>query len=140
MGYTAPGEYTLSIGAYRTSPLDSTTYYVGNVYEVWSTVQGHYQIYIPKSGLITVAEILLWNSGGAGTAEDTPFSIRKNNTTDYSINPAVHFDASVVRVTNVALSIPVNAGDYIEVKIVTPAWVTNPILTYLQGNILIETP
>jgi hypothetical protein len=63
--------------------------------------------------------------------------IRLNNTTDYAL-ATVQMNAANVLLANYALDIPVVAGDYILLKITTPAWVTNPTGCFIGGSILIE--
>ena len=126
-GYTIP----IFVGA-LTSPVDATTYYFGNIAATApSTTADERKMYIPKSGTITFCEIAT-NATTAGTNEAWPMYIRLNNTTDYEI-------ATVSANTNLRMwkktdfSIAVVAGDYIEIKTVTPTWATNPA-TFTQGG------
>lgn len=118
------------------APADSTTYYfnqsgVGD----WSTSQTQTKIYILKSGTITAAYIHFLNVGANGSSETSTVSIRLNNSTDTTISSSVTNDTTSVIVNNTALSISVNANDFINVKWVTPSWVTNP--AQVAGSILI---
>lgn len=116
------------------SPADATTYYFGTFEE--STTAGQRKVYIPRSGIITVANVYSY-SATAGSNEAWPFAIRVNGTTDYTI-------ASLTLATNernwrnTALNIPVVAGDFIELKTVCPTWVTNPANVRMGWNILIK--
>jgi hypothetical protein len=64
-------------------------------------------------------------------------SIRVNNTTDYLIESLTLANSNRVW-ANDALNIPVVAGDYIEIKEVQPAWVTNPATVTRTGVLYIE--
>ena len=71
----------------------------------------------------------------AGTTETSTASIRLNNTTDTTISSAVNLSSNPYAVSNTSLNVAVVAGDYIEIKWVTPTWVTNP--TGVSGSAMI---
>jgi hypothetical protein len=62
-----------------------------------------------------------------------------NGSTDTTISSAVTNDATSAVFSNSALSIVVAAGDYIEVKWVSPTWVTNPVGTNVSWVINIQS-
>lgn len=105
-------------------PSDSKTYYWGNPQSIPPTETATWRsIYIPVTGVIIKAELTI--NCTHGTAENVTYSIRKNNTTDYALGTApMTSDNEFPHFTG--LNIPIASGDYIEVKEVTPAWVTNP--------------
>jgi len=137
LGFTpSSGGYAINVQALTSSPADNATTYFGNLPKALTTSAGQNKIYFRKSGTIKIAEIYCY-SGTAGTAQDWSLSIRKNNTTDYLI--ATVSTALNERIfSNTSLSIPVVAGDYIEIKSVQPAWPTNPLTTIFSGYIIIE--
>lgn len=135
-GGGTPIGYTINVQALTSSPVDAQTIYFGMQPKAPVTVAATSKIYIRKAGTIKIAEIYCY-SGTAGTNQAWPLYIRLNNTTDTLIaNLSVATNERVF--TNNSLSIPVIAGDYIEVKAVNPTWVTNPLTTIFGGYIYIE--
>jgi hypothetical protein len=125
-------------GGYLAYPTDGTTYYFGGQYEATISITAAlHRMYCPKAGTIKAAYIF-WRAGGTpGTAENLSLYIRLNNTTDTLI--ATISDEQAVKVfSNTALSIAVAQGDYIEIKMVSPTWSTEPSLIYLSGVVYIE--
>lgn len=132
------GYYTLSIltGTWST-PLDSTVYYFGKGTSGVTTTQGQNPIKIPKAGSIRTCQIYAICWSGETSSENWSLYVRVNNTTDYLI-ATVGAATSQKNWDNLALNIPVSAGDYIEIKTTTPAWATNPGNVTLAGNVLIQ--
>jgi len=118
------------------APADSTTYYFGLV--VQTVTQGVNRIYFPRAGVITQCYIRIVIAGTLGTSETATISIRKNSTTDTTVSAAVTYDAAAATFSNTALSIAIAAGDYIEYKVVTPAWVTNPTGVFHSGMLYFQ--
>jgi hypothetical protein len=129
--------YCLNVrAASQATTTDSQTLYWGGMIVAPSTTANRWRVYCPKSGTIKAAFIYSY-AGTAGTAEAWTMSIRKNNTTDYLIQSlSVATNDRVWQ--NQSLSISVVAGDYLEIKEVTPAWVTNPVTVTRTGQIYIE--
>ena len=137
MGYKAPQIYTLAFGFTSSSPADATTYYFGHLSSALNVNPVIFAILVPRAGIVKAAQLRLF-SGTIGTAEDWPIVIRKNNTTDYTFATVV--SASATRdFINLSLNIPVAQGDYLELKTVTPTWVTNPDTCRGEGHFLIES-
>jgi hypothetical protein len=128
--------YIINVQALTSSPVDSATIYFGMLPKAPVTSANISKIYIRKAGTIKIAEIYCY-SGTAGTSEAWSLYIRKNNTTDTLIK-TLNVATSERIFTNEALSIPVVAGDYIEIKGVQPLWATNPLTTIYGGYIYIE--
>ena len=127
---------TITVQALTSSPTDAATVYFGMLPKAPTTSAATSKIYIRKAGTIKIAEIYCY-SGTAGTAEAWSCYIRKNNTTDTLI--ATLSVATSERIfSNTALSIAVIVGDYVEIKLVNPAWITNPLTSILGGYIYIE--
>ena len=135
-GTNGTSNYTISVQALTSSPTDAQTVYFGNMPKAPVTTAATSKVYIPKAGTIKGAEIYVY-SGTAGTNESWSLYVRLNNTTDYLIQ-TLSVSASERRFTNSALSITVNAGDYIEIKGIQPTWATNPLTTIYGGQIYIE--
>jgi hypothetical protein len=79
-----------------------------------------------------------YSSATTGTAEDWPMVLRVNDATDYAIG-TVSAASNVRQWSNSFLNIPISAGDYVEIKTVTPDWVTAPAGTSAGGYILFES-
>lgn len=128
--------YAINVQALTSSPTDAQTVYFGTLPKAPITTANVSKVYIPKSGILSRAEIYCY-SGTAGTAESWSLYVRHNGTTDYLI--AAVASATTERIfSNNALSIPVTAGDYIEIKGVQPTWATNPATTIYGGYVYIE--
>lgn len=116
--YVGKKGYTIQYSAANFNPLDATPYYIGGNYSDAGATADLNRIYILKAGTITAANIFIHVNSVIGSNEAGTFAIRLNNTTDYTVSNAVTTSAagSVQNFSNTALSIPVVAGDYIEVK------------------------
>ena len=130
--------YALSVGATTyAAPADSVTVYFGNRYNSPTGTPDITRVYIPRGGTIIRADVLGF-AATAGSNESWEMYIRLNNTTDTLIQALASSSATRVW-SNAALSVTVAAGDYIEIKLVNPAWGTNPANVSYGGNILIVT-
>lgn len=107
------------------SPADATTYYFGAA-TGQSQAAGFQRIYITKN--CTLNSVYGWLQGGNGSSETSTMSIRVNNTTDTTIRSDINCSAisGVMAFNATGLGVTLSAGDYIEIKWVTPTWVTNP--------------
>ena len=128
--------YTLYVQALTSSPADSVTVYFGQLPKAPVSAAATSKVYIRKAGTIKAANIYVY-SGTAGSNESWSLYVRLNNTTDYLIQ-TVSVSASERVFSNVALSIAVSVGDYIEIKGVQPLWATNPLTTIYGGYLYIE--
>ena len=107
------------------SPADSTTYVFSPfpAFGLATTVASH-RTYIQRAGKIVA--VRLFGGCTTGSAENSTVALRLNDTTDTTITSTLALNASPFTVANTAISIAVAVGDYITIKITTPAWVTNP--------------
>ncbi len=128
--------YTLFANAQGgTNPADATTYYFGAFATRNITVTPDInRIYIPKTGTVTSAYIGINIAGTLGSNETSTMSFRLNNTTDTTLSSSITTTAVLNTFNVTGLSIAVSAGDYFEVKWVTPTWATNP--TTIAYNIV----
>lgn len=118
------------------SPNDSTTYYFGVPFsKAPGTDESLFRVHIPKSGTVTKIYLQISNGGTLGSSEQFTISFRLNNATDTVILTTATTNNTVSYVNNTALSIPVLAGDFFSIKLVTPAWATNP--TNVQFNAIV---
>lgn len=136
MGYKSPHMYTLPFACAASTPADITAYFLGNTGSQLNTTSGYGRVLIPKSGRIVWAS--LWIGCTAGTNEATVIAINVNGATDYVFDATVDLSVSFNNLSNALLNIPVVAGDYIQFKITTPAWATNPTSVGIRGIVFIE--
>lgn len=121
------------------SPADSTTYYWGNLFTSQPSINAvREQIYIPKTGTIKRID-MRWNYTNGTPGFNTEVYIRLNNTTDTPVTTTLDLSNSPTVVSKSDLAIAVVAGDYIELKYVTPAWTpTNPTAVACSATLYIE--
>lgn len=119
------------------APVDSTTYYWGgDVGAMLYTVYASAAVRIPTSGTIKGAFIQVIKNVN-GTNENVPHFLRINDVTDISLGNMTWTTATDrLLVTN--LNAGVVEGDLLAVKIVCPAWVTNPTGVRAHGYVYIE--
>lgn len=135
--WATPSSYALHVGSLSFAPADLTTYYAGPSTIAAGTTAATRKVYIPRAGIIKAAEIIMRADTVAGSNENISMNIRLNNSTDTLIQ-TVGAAAAERRFTNTSLSITVAAGDYIELKMLSPSWGTNPTGVTLGGHIYVE--
>jgi len=135
--------YVLRGGQNVFNPADSTTYYFGRPFvNVGATTAAIRKIMVPRAGTVTRVDISVGNNTGTqGSNEVMTISLRLNNTTDTTLSSAFTINqvgggSATFSVTG--LTIAVAAEDYLEVKLVTPAWVTNPTNVVIEVDIYIS--
>jgi hypothetical protein len=118
------------------NPESATTYYLGQGLEATTFAQIQ-RMRVPRAGRITSISASFINQG-QGSSEVSSFYLRKNNTEDTLIAASVKNDFVLTEVANDDLNIEVKRGDHIELKWVTPGWITKPIYVTINGIMLIE--
>jgi hypothetical protein len=140
MGYISPRTIALHVATNSVSPADAATYYFGGVgVKNPDTNAAVKRLYTPMSGRIIAAVVSMYSLTATGTNEDITMYIRVNNTTDYTLAVVGVADAHRV-FSNQSLAIPLTVGDYIEIKMVSPTWATNPEGCYFTGSVVIAVP
>lgn len=76
--------------------------------------------------------------GTQGSNETSSLFLRLNNSTDSLISDAIINNALSTIYSITSLAIPIAAGDYVELKWVTPTWVTNPTSVRFNAVIYIQ--
>jgi hypothetical protein len=135
MGYKSTNKIFMPFLSAAMDPVDATTYAVANFYTAMAATTDRV-INVPYSGRITKV-MLRVDVGTNGSNEDCAFSLRVDNTTDYSIKADVKMDDDYVHLIE-NLDIPVSAGSFFWIKVVTATWVTNPLQTRISGAALFE--
>lgn len=118
------GKSSIRGGSSSTTVINSTTYYSGHTSAAaLTTTQGRYGVPIDFSGTITSYWIAIHGSGGTG--ENVTVDLWLNNATSIGSHTEV-WNSWPNRTITSGLSQAFSSGDYIEVRIVTPAWATPP--------------
>jgi hypothetical protein len=128
--------YALFVQSPEFDPADSTTYYFGALPIAPATSGAERRLHVPRAGTITRVDVTSY-AKTAGSAESVSLYVRKNDTSD-TLVATVSTSANLRYFQASGLSIAVAAGDYIEIKLVCPAWATNPLGVYFAGNAFVK--
>lgn len=122
-----------------TTPADATSYYYGCIPALSpTTTSGARAFVVPVACTIKSASLSIIFTGTNPTSENVSFYVRKANTTDFTLTTTVNMSVGAnvpIYVVITGLSIPLNgtASDFIEVKMITPTWATNPTNLFVSG-------
>jgi hypothetical protein len=105
------------------SPADSTNYFVGITMDTADVNRN--RAVIPIGGTIEKVYVWVTVGGTVGSAETVSMTLRKNGA-DTGITFTMAWNAANPSVASATGSVTVAEGDLVNVKIVTPAWATNP--------------
>jgi len=114
------------------APADSTTYYAVRTSTFYTTTEPIQRTrnYVDHATTITAAYVNFGNEGGTqGSSETFSAYVRVNGATDNLISSSCVWNATAgtfVTCSNTGLSISLSAGDTWVIKVVSPAWATNP--------------
>lgn len=135
-GGAAVGYTLMFYGNTQSAPTDATTYYFGNAPGApIDTNATWYRVYVPKTGTIKAVYGNLHTGGASGTGESNSIYVRINNTTDLTVTTSLASNSVSNPFSATGLSQAVTAGDYLEIKWVTPTWVTNP--TNVRASVVV---
>ncbi len=129
--------YCLFVSAPISSPVDAQTVYFSNIADALETDSARRKVYIPKAGIIKAVDVTTYAKSAAGTDEAWSAYLRLNNASDTLI-ATLSLATAERHFVNLALNIAVVAGDYINIKLVNPTWVTNPAGVLIGGHVYIE--
>lgn len=119
---------------------DGATYYWGTSGAFGAvTTQGLTRIYNLTGKTLTIVAISTFVRWTVGTSESSTVYLRYNNTTDYSIG-TVAGNVAQTELSLTGQSIAWASGDYVEMKMVNPTWVTNPSGMSAGGQIHCLSP
>lgn len=134
-GATTSAPQMIILTGVQGAPVDATTYFFGSNVNLatgalsMNTTATRRAVTIPFACTITKAYVRVSNDGTLGTTETSTLSLRLNDTTDTTIlNNTLTTNPASAAFNNTSLSIAIAAGDFIEMKWVTPSWATNPTL------------
>jgi hypothetical protein len=118
------------------NPADSQTLYFSDFPYIPNTNETFSYLYIRKNCILKIAEINCFSANG-GSDENWSLYIRKNGLSDYLI--ATVSQSSILRnFSNSSLNISFSSGDFLTIKMVNPAWVTNPIEVVFGGYLYFQ--
>lgn len=139
IGYILPFNVVIA-----SSPADSTTYYIGAdaaaSANAWTTSGVNYSeqsSLIPKAGTVKRLFIKVRIRTTPGSGETVSVYFRLNNTTDSGQTDMV-WNSTTVEGSTTNIATAVVAGDTWAIKVVCPAWATNPVGVTIVGYIYIE--
>lgn len=109
------------------NPADSTTYNMLNQETlVTASTSDISHMMIAKTATITKCSGLITIAGTLGSNENVTVAIRVNGGSSTNVTTTWQWNAASSSFNVSGLSIAVTAGDYIQLRVTTPAWATNP--------------
>ncbi len=130
--------YTLYANHGNLSPADGVTYFYGSQFSAVPGGAGIRNILVPKSGTVKSVYVTSSVAGTLGSSETVQFLLRLNNTTDTTITTTAVLTATTQTYSNTSLNLQVVAGDFLEMKMISPTWATNPTNITQTAVIYIE--
>lgn len=119
------------------NPTDSTTYYLGGGLNSTAATDASTRFYMPTFGRIVAVYGAAFVQGTLGSSENATVSLVLNGLTTTTVTSTLAFSATSNTFSNSSLNINVNTLDYINIKLQTPAWTTNPTTVFLSVSILL---
>jgi hypothetical protein len=116
--------------------LDSSTYYLG--LGTWTFTATLLKTYIPITAKVKRFEAMIDCSVSNGSNEDVAFYLTLNNSTNNTITTTGKLTADMNRISNSNLNVDVSTSDYFYIKMVTPAFATNPYVRNVTGFLYLE--
>lgn len=123
------------------NPADSATYHFGAIpYAPYIAGTAAWRIYAPRAGFVRWFTCFNTVSGTLGSTEPGSVYLRVNAATDYLLTDSLLWN----NITNGSGGdidpevIPIARNDYMEMIVVTPAWVTNPTVVTYWAQLWIE--
>lgn len=119
--------YALQSGG-GTSPLDSTTYYFSFSNQAFNVAENSItKTSIPMAGTVTALILEIQVNTTQGSTENVTVTLRINGV-DTAITGTMAWDSALtaIKVGTFTGTVVVAAADIVSIKMVTPAWATNP--------------
>lgn len=120
------------------NPLDSTTYYLpyGGNFSISNNALNF--TVVPFNSTITAVYGQLYVAGTLGTTENSTLRILVNASSSTDITTTLQMNATTVLFNNTGLSIPLIAGDYFQIILITPVFVTNPTSVSMSIGVVVK--
>jgi hypothetical protein len=135
LGYTLT---FMNVGA--NAPANSTSYFFGgNPIDTNNTTFDLAKVEVPKSG--TIKRIFIRQntpSGNTGTTENVTHKVCVNTGTNCFGTAAFAYNATSTAGSDATLSQAVSAGDYLSIRVDTPAWATKPTNVRWYATVYID--
>lgn len=119
------------------NPADSITYYLGPCPATPSTTQWRRQGYFNRKGKIRSVFVEWYMTATAGSAEDITVTLELLGGVSIPL-PQLTSMTAYKQFGVTGLDVDIDDMVYYEVKIVCPAWATNPTSVVVNGNIWVE--
>jgi hypothetical protein len=131
--------YTLMNPSTQAGPADSTTYYVG-IGGVATATHNNVRYYVQKACTIKSVSYSVYTNGTLSTSDNTTIDIWVNGAaTATGTSTTVDQSAVQAAAQMTGLSYALAAGDYITMRIQTPAWnPTNPTNVFYRADVYCE--
>ena len=146
LGYTPSQGYTLLFTAGISSlisPADATTYYFGSGRA--SIYSPDHAVVIPKAGTLKAISFFHVVNSTLGTAENSTLSVQVRNTgysgsvsTTTQITNTYKFNSTYNSTMFTGLNIDLPEGCAVDIKWLTPTWVTNPAQIQINATLFIS--
>lgn len=130
--------FTITLVGVQGTINDATNYYMGITTQGTGTTADVNRVYIPINCTLKSVYGFILNGGTAGTNESGTVYIRKNNTTDATVSSSVTTNNTQNTFNGTGLSQTYSAGDYLELKWLTPTYATNPSNCRFQVTLYFE--
>lgn len=139
--FSAGTGYPLLVGSAAFNPADATVYYAGALmYSAPSAAGGFTAIRAPHSGIVTGVYLTSLVLGTLGSTENVSVAVvNSTQATSEIVTASLQWTAVGQTAENAAMSLPVTAGDLLDVAYTTPTWVTNPTTVLVWASIWIQT-
>lgn len=129
--------FSMLIRSSSGNPADATTYFIETFTALTtSTTSGKadQKLYVPYACKLDSAIVHASVVGTLASAGNCTVSARVNNSADTTITSALAMTAADNTATGSSLGLLLNQGDYLEIKILTPTWATNPTTVAVTVN------
>jgi len=138
-----PSNYCIQFITTVGNPADSSTYFFGFwgalAFTNYTAITDVRTIkYITNSGTIDSVYGAIFVDGTLASAQNCTLAIRVNNTTDTNLTTTLQLTSATNALSFTGIGLSVSAGDYISLKIITPAWTTNPNSVHLTATVLVK--
>lgn len=131
LGSANPTSFSLNLSTSSGNMADSSTYYFqqgASIANANINLSGT-KLYIPVATTLRSFVGSFFTSGTLASSENSSLDILVNGTLAANITSTLELTATNVNVTNTSFSIPLNVGDYVQIRMTNPAWATNPLTT-----------
>jgi hypothetical protein len=113
------------------SPADGQTYYQSfgtsnTLTGFTASSQASTRVVLPINCTLKACSGNMTITGTLGSSENVTIAIRKNDTSNTNVTTTYQMTANPSSFSNVALSAAFSAGDYFDLIMICPTWVTNP--------------